>query len=146
MSATPWQAGVAREADTASAAAARPGFSLVELLVAVAILGGALLSLAAFTLKFARSNSSARVALEAYELAAGRIEQVKSSPRYEVLDSLFEKTEPAVPGFPGFQRKTTVTRVGGTPVDSVDYQAVTVTVSHASLRKPVARTVFIAAF
>lgn len=124
----------------------RAGFTLIELIVATAILGGGLLALASFSVRFARANASARVALAANELVSSRLEQVKAGTRYVALDSLFERTEVTLPNYPGYRRITRVTRVGGQAADSVDYQAVTVTVEHAALPQPVKRTVFIAPF
>lgn len=125
---------------------ARKGFSLVELIVALTILAGALLTLASFTARFAAANATARVSIAANELVAARLEQVKAANRYVALDSLFEGVEPTVAGYAGFRRNTTVTRVGGQPADSVDYMIVTVSVSHAAMRRPLARSVIIAAF
>lgn len=125
---------------------ARAGFTLVELVVAITVLAGALLGLANFTLMFAKKSTAARVTIAANELLSARLEQVKTAANYAAVDSVYEKTESTVAGYAGFTRRTDVTRIGGEAADSVDYKTVTVTVSHAAMKRPVARTVMIASF
>jgi prepilin-type N-terminal cleavage/methylation domain-containing protein len=129
---------------------ARRGFTLMEVMVATVILGGALLALASFAAKFARANATASISLTANDLAVERIEAgVKMKSTYLGIDSLraTESTFPGAPHYQGYTRRTDVTRIGGRAgIDPMDYKVVTVTITHARLTKPVARTVVVAAF
>ncbi|HYD52068.1 MAG TPA: prepilin-type N-terminal cleavage/methylation domain-containing protein [Gemmatimonadaceae bacterium] len=134
---------------TRSPRRARRGFTLIEVLVATFILGGALLGLAAFGAKFAKATTSSSITQTATELAVVKLEtDVKSRMTYVGIDSTRGR-EATIPGpqYAGYSRETLVTRIGGRPgVDSVDYKIVTVTVSHAMLRRPVEKSVIIPAF
>ena len=91
----------------------RRGLSLVEVIVALSILGGVLLALGMFSARLSQGTSSSRIRIAAAQLAADRLEQVKSAPRYTVIESLYVATESSIPGNPGFSRQTWVQRVGG---------------------------------
>lgn len=124
----------------------RPGMSLVELMVALAILGGALMALAMFSARFAHAASLARLQSTAVALTVDRIETVKASPTYAGMDS-YATTETSISGYPGFQRQTRVVHTGGVPTDSIDdYRVVTVTVTHPQLAVPEKKTTFVAAY
>ena len=123
----------------------RRGMSLVEVIVAVVILGGALTSLAVFTGRFTRAAADSRLRITAEQLASERLEQARGSGTYAALDS-FARVEDPVNGFPGYRRQTFVQRTGGTVNDSLDYRTVTVAVSHASLPAPVRQTTIISVF
>jgi hypothetical protein len=62
---------------------------------------------------------------------------------YATLTATYATTEGAIPGFPNYTRVTQVLRTNNA---STDYTAVTVTVSHPSLSKPVKKSTIIAAF
>ena len=126
----------------------RRGFTLVEVVVALALLTGALLALSMFIARMAHSTTTARLLSTATELAADRLELVKSAIRYAAIDSMYAATEPSIPGadYAGFTRTTVIQHVGGSATDSVDYRIVTVTVSHAALALPLRKTTAIAAF
>jgi prepilin-type N-terminal cleavage/methylation domain-containing protein len=128
---------------------ARRGFTLVEVVVALAILTGALLGLSLFIARMAQATSSARLLGTATELASDRLELVKSATTYSTIDSLYTATETSIPGSPdyfGFTRKTLIQHVGGLATDSVDYKIITVIVTHVSLTLPVRKTTSLAAF
>lgn len=118
----------------------RGGFSLIEVLVALGLLGGVLFGLAAFAIKLARSSMESRIRATAGQLISDRLESVKSAPRYTVIDSMFVGTESPVPGFTGYTRQTWVRRVGGQPSDTIDYKLITVEVRHGRLVKPMRKT------
>ena len=127
---------------------ARPGFSLVEVIVALGILTAALLGLALFVSRMAHTTSDARLLGTASELAVNRIEDIKSSTDYASIDT-FAVTETSIPGSPtyaGFTRKTLVKHVGGAVTDSVDYRIITVVVTNPVMSAPVTKTTAIAAF
>lgn len=126
---------------------ARKGMSLAELIVALTIIGGALLSLAEFSIRFARSASASRAQSTEVELAVDRIETIKSFNNYLALDSVFTATETNIPGYPGFTRQTVLTRIGGVAPDTLeDYTAVTVIVSSTQLPDTERKTTYIAAY
>ena len=126
---------------------ARRGMSLVELIVALAIIGGALISLASFSIRFARAASTSRAQATAVELAVDRIEAIKSYNDYDALDSVFTATETNIAGYPGFTRQTVLAHVGGVAPDTLeDYRAVTVIVTSTQLSVPERKTTFIAAY
>lgn len=124
----------------------RAGMTLVEIIVAMGLLVGVVLAMAAFSATLARNTGIARLTATATQLVADRLETVKAAPRYTAIETLYVATENAVAGFPQFRRVTAVRRVGGTPADSIDYTIVTVEVGHASLLKPVRKTTVIAPF
>jgi prepilin-type N-terminal cleavage/methylation domain-containing protein len=127
---------------------ARRGFTLVEVIVALAILTGSLLGLSLFIARMAHSTSNARILSTATELAADRLEQVKGATTYSAIDTLYGITEATIPGpdYVNFSRKTLVQHVGGGITDSVDYRIITVIVSHPSLSPSLRKTTSIAAF
>lgn len=123
--------------------------SLVEVIVALAILGGVLLALGLFSARLSQATSTARLRVTAAQLAAERLEIVKSAPRYTAIESLYVATEASVPSpdkVGKFSRRTWVQRVGGKLTDTIDYKIVTVQVSEPNLRSPVRKTTVIAPF
>jgi len=125
---------------------ARAGLSLVEVIVALAILGGVLMALGMFSVRLSQSTSSSRIRIEAAQLAADRLEAVKSAPRYTAIESLYVATEAVVGGHPGFSRQTWVSRVGGAASDTIDYKIVTVQVANSQLTGNVRKTTVIAPY
>ena len=122
------------------------GMTMLEVVVAMSILGGALLSMAAFTGQLAHSTGTSRLQSTANQLVSDRIEIVKGAPRYTAIESLYVKVETTMSGYPRFTRKTMVTRFGGGSKDSVDYKTITVEVTHPLLSKPVRKTTVISYF
>jgi Tfp pilus assembly protein PilV len=126
----------------------RAGFSLVEVVVALGMLTVVLLGLALFVSNMAHTTSDSRLLGTASELAANRLETIKSSTNYASIDT-FAVTETAIPGSPtyaGFTRRTYVEHIGGAVTDSVDYRIVTVVVSDPAMSDTVKKTTAIAAF
>lgn len=124
----------------------RKGMTLVEVLVSLVLLAGVLLAMGRFSGTLARTTGMARLTATATQLVADRLETVKGVPRYTAIESLYVASEASLPGFDGFQRQTSVLRIGGTATDSVDYKIVTVQVSHSSLDRPVRKSTVIAPF
>jgi prepilin-type N-terminal cleavage/methylation domain-containing protein len=127
---------------------ARRGFTLVEVVVSLVILGGVFLGLALFVSNMAHSSAYSRLEDTAEDLVADRLETVKSATDYASIDSLFARSEGVIPGaeYAGFARQTIVDHVGGQPADSVDYKLVTVIVTNPALPKAVRKTTAIASF
>jgi type II secretory pathway pseudopilin PulG len=115
----------------------RRGGALVETVLAIAILGGSVLSAGVYFTKFTRTVTDERIRSTAMQLAAERIEQVKTAPTYQGLDALYGTAESSVAGYSGYTRRTDITRIGGQPADSIDYKIVTVTVTTPAIPKSV---------
>jgi prepilin-type N-terminal cleavage/methylation domain-containing protein len=126
--------------------AMRLGMTLMEVMVALILLGGVLLSLGKFSAGLARSSGTARLLATATQLVSDRIGTVKGAPRYSAIESLYVASESQVSGFKDFKRVTTVKRIGGKASDSIDYKIITVEVSNPSLTKPVRKSTIIAPF
>ena len=124
----------------------RRGLTLVEVIVAMTILGGVLIALGLFSARLAQSTSAARIRVTAAQLASERLEAAKGAPRYTAVESLFVATEANITGYPGYRRQTWVTRVGGQVSDTIDYKVVTVQVSNTQLAGAVRKTTVIAPF
>jgi hypothetical protein len=120
--------------------------TVVEVIVAMGLLGGVLFGMSAFSLRLAQASTVARMRATAGQLISDRIEQVKGAPRYSVIDSMFVATEPNAMGYTGFTRQTWVTRVGGQVADTIDYRLITVEVRHAKLTKAMRKTTAIPPF
>jgi len=125
---------------------ARRGLSLIEVMVALGLLGGALMAMAGFAIKLSQSTNRARFRATAGQLISDRLESVKSAPRYAAIDTLYPGTEVFIPGFPGFTRQTWVSHVGGGVSDSIDYRLITVEVRHPSLGGAMRKTSAISPF
>ena len=124
----------------------RTGLSLIEVMIALSILGGVLLGMGHFSVLFARTVTEAGTRSTASDLVADRIESVKANGRYDNLETVFNGTESAVSGFSKFSRTTLIRRIGGAPSDSVDYKVVTVTVRGPRLTTPVKKSTIISNF
>jgi hypothetical protein len=120
--------------------------TLMEVMVALILLGGVLLSLGKFSAGLARTSGTARMLATATQLVSDRIGTVKGAPRYSAIESLYVATENQVSGFKEFKRQTMVKRIGGKATDSIDYKIITVEVTNASLSKPVRKSTVIAPF
>ena len=120
----------------------RRGASLAEVLVAITLLGGTLLSFATFTQKFTHNTAAAAMRSTASDLAVERIEAVRQATTYAAIDG-FVATEPSISGFPGYVRRTYVRRTQST---TVDHKTVTVVVASRALGDSVVKTSIVAAF
>jgi prepilin-type N-terminal cleavage/methylation domain-containing protein len=124
----------------------RAGMTLIEVVVALMLLGGVLLSLGAFTGRMTRTGALARITETGVQLVADRMDSVRAAPRYVALESLYVKTENTVSGYPQYKRQTKIIHIGGQPADTIDYRVVTVQVTHPQLSSPIRKTLFIAPF
>lgn len=129
----------------------RAGMTIIEVLFAIVILSGVMLSLARFGQAFTRATADAATLATASDLAVARIEAVKAHGDYATLVATFDDAtetaadataDPSMAGHEGFVRTTQLVR---TQTDTTDYVTVTVTVTSPSLASPVAKTVLIAA-
>ena len=125
----------------------RPGFSLVEVIVALTILTGSLLGFAVVAQRFTRSNTDVATRTLASDLATSRLEQIKGLRNYTALVGTYNtqvETWTGTSAYAGFTRRTYVVRTG--PNANHDYTTITVEVSGRSLTPVVRRTTVIAAF
>jgi prepilin-type N-terminal cleavage/methylation domain-containing protein len=131
------------------AGALRRGMTLIEVMIAIVILSGAMLGLAKFGGQFEHTTATASDMSLASDLATAKIEQVKAFRTYTSIVATYNNiTETYVgdPVYSGFTRKTVATRCTGCPTASNDYITVTATVSGRSLVAPIAKTTIIAVF
>jgi type II secretion system protein I len=118
------------------------GFTLVEVLIALAMLSVVLLAAAASTTKYLGVITRNRIRIQAAAVADAQIAKVRVSPAYDSLTVRFDSSRTNVP-FPGYTRSTRVVRTGaGT---TTDVTKIRVTISGPELTTPVVRYAAIAA-
>jgi prepilin-type N-terminal cleavage/methylation domain-containing protein len=128
---------------------ARRGMTLVEVMIAIVIMSGAMIGLARFGGLFEHTTAKANDMSLASDLAVLRIEQVKAYRVYASIVSTFNnitETYATDPVYKGFTRTTAAVRCSGCPTTTNDYVTVTVTVTGRSLVSPIAKTTIIAVF
>ena len=118
------------------------GFTLVEVLIALAMLSVVLLAAAASTTKYLGVITRNRMRIQAAAVADAQIAKVRVSPAYDSLTVRFDSTRSGVP-FPGYTRSTRVIRSGAG--STTDVTKIRVTVSGPELSSPVIRYATIAA-
>jgi len=121
----------------------RRGMTLIEVLMALVILTGALLGMGRFITNFSHATSDGTLTSTAADLVLDRLEYVKATHPYSALSSFDDDEDEDIPGYPDFKRKTKVQRTNNA---QYDYTAITVTVTHPSLSAPVKKSTIIAAF
>ncbi|HET8657142.1 MAG TPA: prepilin-type N-terminal cleavage/methylation domain-containing protein [Longimicrobiaceae bacterium] len=116
------------------------GFTLVEVLVAMVILGIALLGVqASITDHLVSDVGQEDTRATAAQLAASRIHEIASDPDYGALGDHYAGTENPVAGAAGFQRTTAVR------ADDGGFTTVSVRVTGPAGRDTVTRTLVIGA-
>jgi prepilin-type N-terminal cleavage/methylation domain-containing protein len=132
-----------------SAVRARRGMTLVEVMIAIVIMSGAMIGLAKFGGQFEHTTATAADMSLASDLATARIEQVKAFRTYTSIVATYNGTTQTYVGDPvynGFTVKTVAVRCAGCPTASNDYVTVTATTTGRSLVSPIAKTTIIAVF
>jgi prepilin-type N-terminal cleavage/methylation domain-containing protein len=127
----------------------RRGMTLIEVMIAIVILSGAMIGLAKFGGNFEHTTATSADMELASDLATQRIEQIKAFRTYSTLVATYNNvtdTYTSDPVYKGFTRVTKATRCSGCPTAFNDYTTVTVTVSGRSLVSPIAKTTIIAVF
>jgi prepilin-type N-terminal cleavage/methylation domain-containing protein len=120
----------------------RDGFTLIEVMIALVILTGALLGMGAFMTQFAHGTTVSAAASQASDLAVARIETIKGSGDYAGLEDDYEGATTS-PDHPGYSIATDVERVKDA---SNDYTIVTATVTAPALDRAVTKSTIISAF
>ena len=138
----------ARRSGATGDARQRTGMSLLEIVVAMAILVGVVLALGGFSMRFSQATSQAHLVVTANELASNQMDLVRArQTSYAKIGDALAGSKSVRAQYTDFTVRTQIRRVGGNaPGDSVDYKIVTVTVSHPSLRRSVVKTSVVAAF
>lgn len=131
---------------TKAPARSRTGMTLIEVMIALVILTSVLLGMGIFMAKYGRAVGTSSARASARELVAERIEYVKGATQYATIETTYGGTEPSIPGYPGFTRRTLIMRVGGGPADRYDHKVVTVVVDGPGLTQPAKKTSVISAF
>lgn len=123
----------------------RDGYSLIEVTVALVILGITMLGMQAVVTDrlVAAVAREDRVAV-ANQLAKDRIAEVELDPSYLTLEARFNGTESMLPGNQDFSRSTLIVR-NGTPAVDGDYKTVTVRVWAKLMTDTISRTTIVAA-
>ena len=120
----------------------RQGFTLIEVMIALVILSGVLLTLAATTTRYLSIIARNRIRIQSGAVADAQIAAVRVFPNYATLANQFNGTLANVP-LPGYSRQTQVVRTGaGTTGDRT---GVVVTVTGPHLPTPVTRYTTVAA-
>lgn len=118
------------------------GFTLIEVMIALVILSGIVLSIGAGTGRYLSSITRSRIRIQAAAVADAQIASVRVYPDYATLVATFGGTVNGTP-FAGYSRVTQLVRTGaGT---NADRTRVKVTVTGAQLATPVIRYTTIAA-
>ncbi|MEP7384586.1 MAG: prepilin-type N-terminal cleavage/methylation domain-containing protein [Gemmatimonadota bacterium] len=120
----------------------RRGISLLEVMVALTILGTSLIGMAEYGRRYARSNANSTMLNNALDLASARVERVKAERNYTSMDTL-AITETSISGYASYKR---VTAIALTLNAQYNYKTVTVTVTHPAMPTPVKKTTAIARF
>ena len=125
---------------------ARGGFTLVEVIVALAILAGVLLGLSDYTRRFTQATARAAATTEASDAAAQQLEAVKGWRNYATLVATYHNASETFTSGPwnGLTRQTFAVRTG--PTATADFVTITVVVSGRGLATPLRKTTIIAAF
>jgi prepilin-type N-terminal cleavage/methylation domain-containing protein len=139
-----------RSAAAGADIARRRGMTLIEVILAVVILSGAMLGLADFGRRFQHQTSDSTSQTLASDLATQRIEQIKGWRVYSTLASTYngvvENFGNSDATYSGFRRTTAAVACSGCPTATNDYVTITVTVTGRNLTTAIKKTTIIAAF
>ena len=134
----------------ALAPASRRGMTLIEVMIAIVILSGAMLGLAKFGGQFEHTTATAGDMSLASDLAVaahrGRSRPYACTPPSSATYNNVTETYATDPVYKGFTRTTKAVRCTGCPTATNDYVTVTVTVTGRSLVAPISKTTIIAVF
>lgn len=125
--------------------------TIIEVLFAIVILSGVMLSLSRFGQSFTKAARNAANLAIASDLAMSRLEIIRGHGDYTTLVSTYDgdsetaggTSNPSMTGYAGYTRVTAAAR---TQTDTTDFVTVTVTVDASVLTSPIKKTLVIAAF
>jgi prepilin-type N-terminal cleavage/methylation domain-containing protein len=127
----------------------RRGMTLIEVIIAVVILSGAMLGLADFVRRFQHNTSDTTTQALASNLATVRLEEIKGYRVYATLVATYNgviETFATDPVYKGYTRTTAAVACAGCPTLTNDYITITVTVTGNNLTTPMKKTTIIARF
>lgn len=117
----------------------RRGFTLVEVMVAMAVLAGVLLGAGKYTARFIHTTAVSQVTTTASDVAMERMEMIATDPSYTTLSARWAGTTTGFPGYPAMSRVTTLQRITGV-APRRDYTVVTVRVTEPTMAAPIRLT------
>jgi prepilin-type N-terminal cleavage/methylation domain-containing protein len=122
----------------------RRGFTLIEILVAIVVLGILAVGVARFSALFGKALANSSVRVVAAGVASDQLQLIRADPRYTTLVALYNgKTATGFPDYPNMKQLTTVVRdQSGAPAR--DRTTVTVRVVDPSMPDTVSVTSVIA--
>ena len=123
--------------------------TLIEVILAIVILSGAMLGLANFGRLFQHATSDAASQALASDLATQQIESIKAYTVYSTLAATYNAitdTYATDPVYHGFTRTTTAVRCSGCPDGTNDYITITVSVTGNNMPNIIKKTTIIAKF
>jgi Tfp pilus assembly protein PilV len=118
---------------------------MVEVIVALVILGVAVLGLSASASSLATRAAEAELRARALYTVQDRLAEVQLDSRYAMLDSLYEETETDALGMSGFTLTTSVDHVVQTNPTPLDYKIVSVVIDGPVLGGAISRQIVVAA-
>lgn len=116
------------------------GFTLLEVMIAVVILGVVALGMASVAGSLVSNGTTGRLAAQAAAAADARVSNIQVWPNYDNVDSVFVATENNTPTT-GWTRKTTFTHY---TTSKNDYKKFTVLVTGPGITAGVSRTITLA--
>lgn len=122
----------------------RNGFTLIEVVVALVILGTVVLGLTRFMGNFVHVVATSTTRTVASEVAHEQLERVKVDPSYATLSATWGGTRTGFPDYPAMTRVTTLNRVTSAGPPPRDYTIVTVRVTEPTMTRPVNATAVVA--
>ena len=124
----------------------RGGFTIIEILLALLLLSFMVMGFQAATGEIIAYAARSDREVVAVQLVEDRLDLIRLDPEYDRLESRYDGVDSTLVDYPDLVRTTEVVRTRQQQsTGQLDYVTVTVTVSGASLRGPVARTVVIGA-
>jgi prepilin-type N-terminal cleavage/methylation domain-containing protein len=121
------------------------GMTLIEIMIALTILSVVVLGMGQFAFNFSRTERQSEARSIGVFLADQRLSEIRSSPNYSSIDSIYGVAEPTISGFTGYARTTAIVHTGGPRPLTNDYKTITVTVTAPTLASPVKKTIVVAA-
>jgi prepilin-type N-terminal cleavage/methylation domain-containing protein len=121
----------------------RRGFTLIEVMLAVVILGIVLAGIARYNGQFLHTVSTSTVRTVAAEVARERISLADMDPSYTTLAATWAGDSTGFPGYARMRRLTTVSRVTGNNPPR-DYTVITVRVSEPTMGQAIDVTTVVA--
>lgn len=123
----------------------RGGFTIIELLVALVILGVAVVGIQVAMTNLIHTAAVVDQQSIAAQIAEARLDMISADPSYATLTSRYTEDAVPVPSISGLVRTTHLTQTyDSTDAGVLDYTRITVSVDGPGIGDPVSRTTAIA--